>query len=277
MNIDEFEATQNGGQPDASIEDLDFSAEPETAQEPETKELETETEESEEQAPETEEEDSKPEKKVQTPEENAKFAEERRQRQAEERAKAELEKLKASDPAFQTAKILEEMYGMPIAQIQERINQARIQQIAEKQNVPVEHIQQIETEQKKAADAQQELIRTQFQLWETRVQTESVELKKQYPMLSDDDLQAASQYMLDTVRNPDIPLAQAVFALHGAKITESLKQAAKNEALAEISGRKQSALPPQGSKATPTETLTDAERYVAKQMGLTEEEYLKWR
>jgi hypothetical protein len=290
MNIDEFEATQNGGQPDADIEKAfdDVPAEQESVPAPESEPNEPEA------SPESEpdvtepEADSDPEptpeRKVQTPEENARFAEERRQRQAEERAAAALEKLKQEDPAFQTAKLLEEIYGAPITQIQAQLQQARIAKMAEQQGISVDAVQQIENEkaavaraQEQAALAQHEVTKMQFEKWTARVELEGQQLRKQYPVLTENDIFEATNYMLNTLKNADLPLEQVVHAVHGAKLTEAIKQQAKTEALAEISGRKQTPIPPQGGKPTAAETLTDAEKYVAKQMGLSEEEYIKWR
>lgn len=288
MNIDEYEASKNGGQPDAEIETALEDApaaiedptpdpesdppEPEATPEPEPEVIEPEA------TP------AEPEKKVQTPEENARFAEERRERQAEERAQKALEKLKESDPAFQAAKLLEELYGAPISQIQAQLQRARMEQIAQREQIPVEAVERIENEKRateqarnEAAQAGQELVQIQFAAWEARMGQEGSQLKQQYTVLSDEDIESAKSYILNTARNPNLPLEQAVMAVHGAKITEAIKQNAKTEALAELSGRKNTPIPPQGGKPTAAATLTDTEKYFAKQMGLTEEEYIKWR
>ena len=289
MNIDEYEASKNGGQPDAEIETALLEEAPAAIEDPtpapesEPTEIEAPTE----VLPEVTEPEvtpTEPEKKVQTPEENARFAEERRERQAEERAQKALEKLKENDPAFQAAKLLEELYGAPISQIQAQLQRARMEQIAQREQIPVEAVERIENEkrateqaQREAAQAGQELVQIQFAAWEARMGQEGSQLKQQYAVLSDEDLESAKSYILNTARNPNLPLEQAVMAVHGAKITEAIKQNAKTEALAEISGRKQAPIPPQGGKPAAAATLTDTEKYFAKQMGLTEEEYIKWR
>lgn len=288
MNIDEFEATQNGGQPDADIEKAfdDIPTEQESVPAPESEPNEPEASpEPDVTEPEADSEpEPTPERKVQTPEENARFAEERRQRQAEERAAAALEKLKQEDPAFQTAKLLEELYGAPITQIQAQLQQERVKQMAAQQGISVEAAQTIENEKEavrrakeEAAQAQHEVTQLQFEKWTSRVEQEGIQLRKQYPVLTEQDIFEATNYMLNTLQNPNLPLDQVVHAVHGTKLTEAIKQQAKNEALAEISGRKQTPIPPQGGKPAAAETLTDAEKYVAKQMGLSEEEYIKWR
>jgi phage I-like protein len=84
--------------------------------------------------------------------------------------------------------------------------------------------------------------------------------------------------MLNDLKRTDLPLENAVFALHGAKILGGLKNTAKNEALAEVSGRKKSPLPVKGGKSqNDTVSLSDEERYVAKKLGLTDKEYSKWK
>lgn len=279
MNIDEFLASNNGGEPEASVEEV-LTAQPEAIEEPAAApEIEpTEPEATPEPEPEVIEPEPQPEpetKKVQTPEENARFAEERRQRQAEQRAQEALEKLKESDPAFQAAKLLEELYGAPISQIQSQLQKARLEQIAQQRSLPVEAVEQIDRAESAQAKATQELVQIQFAAWETRMGQEGMQLREQYPVLSEDDIQQAQAYILNTARNPELPLQQAVMAVHGQKITEAIKQQAKNEALAEISGRKTTPLPPQGGKPAAINTLTADQKYVAKMMGISEEEYQK--
>lgn len=295
MNLEEYEASLNGGNPEADISDVkldreteQFTApdEPATPAEepakivdepatPEIKELpEAEPVKPEETPP------DEPVKKTQTPEENAKFAEERRQRQAELRTKIEqetLDRLKESDPAYKTARLLEELYGMPIDQVHERINQSRIAKMAEEQNVPVERIQAEEAQKEQNAQTQLELAKLQFERWQERVGTESESIKKEYPNLSDEDLTQARDYMLNTLKNPNIPLSQVVHALHGQKITDHIRQAAKQEALAEFGGRAQAPLPPQGGKPPASVAITDEERYIMKQMNISEQDWIKYK
>ncbi len=291
MTYEEYEATQNGGQPDASIDKVDFSqipdddleitdpAKPEgkpdekaPPAEPEKKDPVTEPE-------------TKPEKKVQTPEENAHFAEQRRQQQVEKRVQEELAKLQETNPAFKIAKAMEKMYGLPMDQIQVKIEEAMIAEEAKNRNVPVEvvqqeHIQQraVETTQTAFTQTQDQLALAQFQLWNHRLDAEAVTLKQDLSMLTDDDFSAAKQYMLEVLKNPDVPLEQAVYAVHGAKIKQAIQSIAKNDALAEVSGRTANSLPPTGGKPTPAVTLTDDEKYAAKFIfKMSEEEYAKYK
>lgn len=291
MTFEEYEATQNGGQPDASIDKVDLSQIPDDDLEiidpakPEDKPDEkAPPAEPEKKDPVTEPE-TKPEKKVQTPEENAHFAEQRRQQQVEKRVQDELAKIKQTDPAFKIAQMMEKMYGLPMDQIQVKIEEAMIAEEAKNRNVPVEvvqaeHTQQREVDRVSAVQNQtsQELTMAQFQLWNHRVDAEAVPLKQELSMLTDDDFLAAKQYMLDVMRNPEAPLEQAVYAIHGAKIAKSIREIAKNDALAEVSGRTANSLPPTGGKPVVATTLTEDEKWAAKHVfKMSEEEYAKYK
>lgn len=283
MTFEEYEATQNGGQPEASIDKVDFSnipieddpeaTAPIVEEKPPAEVVKVE--------PEKVEPVIEPEKKVQTPEENAKFAEQRRQQQVEKRVQEEIQK----NPAFKLAQMMEKMYGLPIDQIQTRIEQAMMEEEAKQRNVPVETVQQervqsqeVERVREEQSKVQNELNVSQFQLWQHRVDTETVPLKQELSMLSDDDFLAAKQYMLDVMHNPNASLSEAVYALHGAKITKSIREIAKNDALAEVSGRSANSLPPTGGKPSPTTTLTDEEKWAAKHIfKMSEEDYAKYK
>lgn len=217
------------------------------------------------------------EKKVQTPDENAKFAEQRRQQQLEQRVQQELERLKQEAPEFKMAQTLSQMYGKPVDQIFAELQQAALQKQAQEQGVPVEVLKQIQDTTSRSAQLEQQLNQMRFDSWKNRVDSEATTLQSKYPMLSQDDMNQSQEYLLDTLRNPDFPLERAVFALHGEKIATGLREIAKQEALAEISGRGKSPLPPQGGKPSPTDTLTEQERYAAQAMGVSEEDYLKYK
>ena len=97
-------------------------------------------------------------------------------------------------------------------------------------------------------------------------------------MLTDEDMYDAKVYLLQTIRNPNMPLEQAVFALHGAKITNSYRSNVRNEVLAEVSGRKKGALPPQSTgKASTAKSLTPDEMSAAKALGISIDDYLKFK
>lgn len=235
-------------------------------------EPEPEQEQEQEQEPETNVEPEKSKKRVQTPEENARFAEMRRQEQ--------LRKQLEQTPEYQLAKALESTFGMPADALLKQVQEEQLKRQAKEQNVPVEVLRAQQEQAQLIQQLQQQLLQQQFEAWRMRVDNEMAQLKEQYKMLSEEDFLQARQYMLEVLKNPDVPLEQVVFALHGKKIADHLKESVKQEAIAEVSGRKKKNLiPPSASKAktTPYDELTPEEIYVAKQMGLTPEEYLKYK
>lgn len=254
--------------------------EPEQKLEPEQK-PEPESESEQKPEPEIKQEDKpqqdqpKPEKRVQTPEENARFAEMRRQRQAEERAK----ELLKQTPEYQLAQLLAQQYGMTPEQLLAKVQEAVLQRQAQQMGVPIEVLKQIEEERRARQELEKRLVQTEFQNWYSQKQAEMAQLKSKFSgVLTDEDLQSALMYQLETLKNPNLPLEQVVYAVHGGKITEHLRKIAKQEALAEISGRKQGPLPLQSAKSAPADYgLTEEEKYVARKLGLTEAEYAKFK
>jgi hypothetical protein len=214
---------------------------------------------------------------TQTPEKNAYYAEQRRQSLIEQRVQQELEKARQQAPEFQMAQMLSNMYGVPVEQLYEQLQEAAIAKQAEEQGVPVEIMRQLSQYEQSQRTLQDRLNQMEFMNWKSRVDKEADNLSQQFPMLNQEELDQAKYYLLETLQNPEFPLQQAVFALHGDKITSSLKEAAKQEALAEISGRKKGGLPPQSMKSSDTVTLTDEERYIAKMMGVSEADYIKYK
>jgi hypothetical protein len=213
-------------------------------------------------------------KQVQSREANARFAEQRRQQQLEQQLQDRLHQSKE----FQTTQLLAEMYGVPQDELYDKLYEAKLSREAQEQNVPVEYLKEREQLRQQQQSLQEQLNSLMFQQWQGRVDTEKAQLKSQFNMLTDDDLESAAYYMLNDLKRTDLPLENAVFALHGAKILGGLKNTAKNEALAEVSGRKKSPLPVKGGKTqTDSVSLSDEERYVAKKFGLTDKEYYKWK
>jgi len=209
-------------------------------------------------------------KPVQSPEENARFAEQRRQRQ--------LQQMLENMPEYQLAKQLSDLYGLTPEQLLEKVKEEQIRKQAKEQNVPVEFLREQMRIKEENMRTHQELLELKVKLWKSEMDRQSADIKKQYPVLSDEDIQQARLYILETLKNPDIPLEQAVFALHGKKIAESIKNLSKQDALAEVSGRKRNSVvnTPTG-KSSKAVVLTDEERYFAKQFGMTEEEYAKYK
>lgn len=209
-------------------------------------------------------------KPVQSPEENARFAEQRRQRQ--------LQQMLENMPEYQLAKQLSDLYGLTPEQLLEKVKEEQIRKQAKEQNIPIEFLREQMRIKEENMRTHQELMELKVKLWKSEMDRQSADIKKQYPVLSDEDIQQARLYILETLRNPDIPLEQAVFALHGKKIAESIKNLSKQDALAEVSGRKRNSVvnTPTG-KSNKAVVLTDEERYFAKQFGMTEEEYAKYK
>lgn len=217
-------------------------------------------------------------KKVQTPEENAKFAEIRRQSIVDQRVKEELERLKAESLEYKTTQLLADMYKVTPEQLYAQIEEARLKQEAEKQGIPVEVAKSLESYKSELGTYQKKLQDLEFQSWASKVDAQEAQLKQQYPMLTDEDLYDSKVYLLQTIRNPNMPLEQAVFALHGAKITNTFKENIRNEVLAEMAGRKKGALPPQSTKTANTaKALTQDEILAAKALGISAEEYLEYK
>jgi len=213
-----------------------------------------------------------PKKKVQTPEENARFAEQRRQRQLQ----AEIERLKAESPEFKLAQRLSELYGVTPDVLLQQIEQEVVRKEAERRGVPPEIIQAEREREQRIKQLESQLLVMQFENWKSRVDAEGERLKKELPYLSDDDIVAAKEYLLKT-GNLNGSLEEAVYALHGKKIAEAIREAARQEALAEISGRKSGPAVMSGRQPNQSVVLTPEERYVAKMMGLTEDEYIKYK
>jgi phage I-like protein len=211
-----------------------------------------------------------PEKKVQTPEENAKFAEERRQRQLREQLEQSSE--------FKLAKQLADLYGTTPEVMLQQVQQAALQREAEKSGVSVEYLQRQKEQDAKIQQLEQQLYQSQFDSWQRRVDSEASTIQKDFPMLSQEDIDAAKVHLLQVLQNPDAPLEDAVYALHGKKIIQASRDLAKQEALAEISGRKASPVTPgTGSKSSTADGLTAEERAMARNMGISEADYLKYK
>jgi outer membrane biosynthesis protein TonB len=248
-------------------------SEPETPSEPEP---EQPKEEEEPEVPEPKEEEPEPDtKKQQSPEENRRFAEQRRQQELERRVQEELNKRLQETPEIQAMRQLQEL-GYDPNTLVEQATLAQLQQQSQQTGIPLEVLQQQQQQAQQTNQLQQQLAQVQFQLWEAKVQNEVSQIQSTYPSLSDEDMQQAVDYMVNTLQRTDLPLEQAVMAVHGQKIMQSLKDQARNEVLAEKSGRT-TPLQPQGGKAPSTPSLSNDEKFVAKMMGLSEEDYLKYK
>jgi hypothetical protein len=219
-----------------------------------------------------------PDKPIQTPEENARFAEMRRQQQEAQRQQELLQQQMQQTPEYQLAKTLENLYGVPVDQLHKQIQEAQLEQESKDKGVPIEYLKQQQTMQQQYNDLQAQLARVQFDGWYNRVNTEGTQLLDQYKMLTQDDISEAMNYSLERFGVNDMPLEQAVMALHGQKIITSLRESARQEALAEKGGRKNTALPPQSTGKAPSKgVLSEDEKAAAKALGISEEDYLKYK
>lgn len=243
-------------------EDTEPETETETEADPEA-EVETEAD------PEPE-----PDKKKQSAEENARFAEERRQRQVAD----ELAKLKESDPAFLLAKELSDMYGTSADEMLAKIREDALIKKSKETNVPVEFLKAQQASIDKQKELEDKLNALQVEGWMRRMDSEAVTLKTEFPILTDDDIEKAKVHMIGQLGRIDMPLEEVVMSLHGKRLIESLRTSAKQEALAEMSGRK-GILPTGANKSgNSSDTgLTAEEKFVAKQMGMSEADYKKYK
>lgn len=212
-------------------------------------------------------------KKIQTPEENRKFAEQRRQQELEKRVQEELNKRLQETPEVQAMRQLQELGFDPNTLI-EQATLARLQEQSQQTGIPLEYLQQQHQQQQQTQTLQQQLAEMQTRLWETQIKADVAQVQQKYSALTEDDIGQAIDYMVNTLQRTDIPLEQAVMAVHGEKIMQSLKDQARNEVLAEKAGRK-TPIAPQGGKTPSAPVLSDDEKYFAKIFGMTDEEYLK--
>lgn len=264
--------------------DTDFEFEDEEVEETEVEEEDDYEEVEEEEEDEEEVDDFEPEedeepvtKRKQTPEENAKFAEMRRQSVIEQRVREELERAKAESVEYKTTQMLAQMYGVTPDELYKKIEDARVAKQAEEQGIPVEVARSLEQQKYELDTYKQKLQQLEFESWSSKVDAQANQMKKDFPMLTDEDMYDAKVYLLQTIRNPNMPLDQAVFALHGAKITNAYKSNVRNEVLAEVSGRKKGALPPSTRKASTARSLTSDEISAAKALGISIDDYLQFK
>ncbi len=256
---------------DDSVEDIEFDNEEEETDENPTDEVDEQDDSA----------DEEGDKKVQTPEENAFYAEKRRQQQALEKQqeldRLAQERLKQS-PEYQVAQMLAAQYGLTPEQMQQQLQQVQLQKEAEKQGVPVEFLKQREEDLNRIRQMEEKLKRTEFENWYGKQQQEASRLQEQYKgVITEAEINESLSFMLNDLKTTNIPLEQVVRMKHGAKIEQHLINMAKQEALAEISGRKPSPLAPQGVKSAQADVLTPEERHVAQMMGISEKDYLKYK
>lgn len=261
-------------------EEVDEDPEDETEddeEESDEEDLEDEEEETEEE--EEVEEPKKTEKKKQSPEENAKFAAKRRQEELDRKVQERLDQLKQESPEFKLAQQLSELYGVPADKLVEQIQEAQLQKKAQETGISIESLRAEQQKDQRMEAMEQELNRIKFEGWQNKIKADSQTLQSKYSMLTDEDMDAAVDYILNTARNVDLPLEQAVYAVHGQKIIESLANGKVQDKLAQESGRKKKTplAPNKGKAASPTKSLTAEEKQIAKAFNMSEADYLKYK
>jgi hypothetical protein len=224
-----------------------------------------------------------PDKKVQTPEENAHYAELRRQQEAAQRQaemQRQLDMMRQQMPETQIAQILSQQYGVTPQEMLYRLRENQLEQEAEQLGVTPQQLR-YQRQQEEAIRQQQEAMAQQQQYMQmqgvlTRLQREGMEVQQKYPMLTPDDLTEAVIFGYEH-QSLHLPLEHLVRAKHAEKLYAADQQAARQQALAQVSGRMgQNIIPPTG-KAPTTTTLTEAERFYARKFGMSDEEYAKWK
>lgn len=267
---------------DDEDEDETDESDEESDEDDESDEEESDEDEDPEEDEEDEERDQEPEekpKKKQSKEENAKFAAQRRQKEMEAKIQAEVDKLRNESPEFQLAKQLSEVYGKDPATIMEEMREAQLRQEAKDKNLPIELLRERQKDQSRIQTLEDQLNQIRFESWQNKIKADSADLKGKYTMLTDEDFDSAVDYMLNTVKNVDLPLEQAVYAVHGQKIIDSLANQKVQDKLATESGRKKKTplAPSNGKPASPTKSLTAEEKAIAKAFNMSEADYLKYK
>lgn len=248
--------------------------EPKAAEEPAQKEPPKEDE-----PPAASEPATAPKPQEQSMEERARNAERRRQHESSIAQKA-LE----TSTEFKMVQALARMSGKTPDQLYQDVYQAQIAHEAQirGQELPPEAVAEIARERQAVAQSQQQneqlgqqLTQLQYEQWAARIENEKNQILGAHPYLTETDVTAARDYMLTVLNNPHVPLEEAVYAIHGRKIIQGQQEKMRTELLAEMSGRKNAPLPPQGKATPPENMLTADERFVARMLGISEEDYLK--
>lgn len=220
----------------------------------------------------------KGEKREQSREENARFAAKRREQELERKVEERLAAMREQAPEFQLAQQLSEMYGTTPDVILQQMKEAQLQQEAERTGIPLEHLQEREEERQRLDSLETELQQLRFEKWESTIEADKSRLMDKYSVLTPEDMDSAVEYILNEVQNVDMPLEKAVYAVHGEKIIESLANAKVQDNLAKQGGRGKKTPPaPNNGKPSRTTKATQEERYIARQMGMSVEDYLKFK
>jgi hypothetical protein len=217
--------------------------------------------------------------KKQSKEENARFAKERREKEYQARLQAEIAELKAESPEFKLAQQLSDMTGKPVDQIMTEMRESALQKEAQEAKVPVEVLRKQREAEEKANELERQINTIRFEQWQSKIKADGEALQKEYSFLTQEDLDSAKSYILNTAKNVDMPLEDAVYAIHGKKIIQNLAKGKVQDELATQSGRKKKTpLAPNTGKAPKSPvSLTADEKAIARAFGMTEEEYHKFK
>lgn len=219
-------------------------------------------------------EEEEPSDYVQTPEENAYYAEQRRQQQLQEKVQAELQQ----STEYQIVKMLSDQYGVTPEEMYAQMQEAAMEKQAAEQGVSVEYLRRLQAAEQARVELEERLNRIEFENWYAQKQNEGQQVIESYNgIITEDDVQDAISFMLNDLGTTNMTIDKVVRLLHGDKLESELKRLAKQEALAEFSGRKASPLAPQSGKTQSTaSSLTAEERYFAKKLGLSDDQYSKY-
>jgi len=217
-------------------------------------------------------------KREQSREENARFAAQRRQDAIEKQVQERLESIKQEAPEYKLANQLSELYGVPVEEMITQMQETALQKEADDRNIPIEILRERQADKDELSNVQQQLNQIRYENWQSRITAEGAKLQTDYTMLNQADMDAAVQYILHEAKNVDMPLEQAVYALHGKKIIDGLANAKVQDNLASESGRKKKTpLAPNSGKTQTTGTLTAEESRMAKMFNMSDSEYLKYK
>jgi phage I-like protein len=157
------------------------------------------------------------------------------------------------------------------------MRETALQKEADESKVPVEVLRKQRDAEIRANDLERQINNIRFEQWQGKIKADGEALQKEFAFLTQEDLDSAKNYILNTAKNVDMPLEDAVYAVHGKKIVQNLAKSKVQDDLATQSGRKKKTplAPSNGKPAKATGTLTAEEKYAAKMFGMSEAEYLK--
>jgi hypothetical protein len=259
--------------PSSEDEEVEEVEELDDEEEIDNKDDEEEYEDEEEEEEEDEDEEVE-EPKRQSKEDNAKFAARRRQQELEQKVQEELK----NSAEYKLAQKLAKQFGKPIDQILVELEEADIQQEAEQRQTSPEQIRREREANSRADQLEQQINELKFQNWQTQIKSDGQAIMSEYTMLKQADIDQAVDYILNVAKNVELPLEDAVFAVHGKKIAKAMATQKVQDDLANQSGRKRKIpLSPTNSKPSQAKSLSADEAYIARQFGMSDDEYRKFQ